>query len=227
VPPPVKYEAPCDFEVGLWGGTFILWGLLIVAGRHGYPIYTVCVILTYTIVMVAIILAENRGLHQATGYKVRSHFDPGRQSWAYMFGDTIALPFAGFFAAIVWQSMPPGWFGGLGWLVVSAAAGATASAAFHASEVRTYRKLAFDQEIYSRSKRWHDFATYFGLFGGLGVYLCWPLVWGVLFRHVAPQEVLNVWLMIAGLAAWLVLAICDAVWRKPSPGFMHPPGEGW
>jgi hypothetical protein len=226
VPPP-KYETPCGFEVWLWAGAFVLWALLITAGRYGHPIITICIILLYTAVMVPIVLAEKRALRaQSTGYKIRRYFlNSHEQSWATMYGNTLALPWAGAFAAVIWKSMPFGWFFGLEWILVSAAFGVAAAAAYHASQVWIYRKLRFYNEIYSRSKRWQDIAMGFGLFGGM-TYLCWPLVWGVLFRHLVSPEVLNVWLMIAGLVAWFGLAICDA-FRKPSPAFLHPPGEKW
>ena len=224
--PPPRYEAPCEFEVGLWSGAVVLWGLFILAGRFGHPIYTVIIILMYSVVMVAIVLREMGDLPGSTIYKLRRrHFDPKQQSWAYMFGDSLALPWAGLFAALVGKAMPPTWFIGLEWVSVSAAFGAAASALFHTLDARAYRSGGFDLEVYARSKRWLDFATYFGLFGGF-VYLGWPLVWGGLFHDLAPQEKLDVWLMLFGLAVWFGLAVCDAV-RKPSPAFMHPPGKKW
>lgn len=144
---------------------------------------------------------------------LREVFDLKYGSWAFLLGDTIALPAAAVFASLAWHSLPSsGWWGASSWwttlsLLVGIAAGAT----FHLNDRKAYIKAGAKAALASPTKGGHDGGAYPTLFGGLfcvGVPLLFNWSW-----HVAA--------MLACLLLWLAFGIAD-LRRGLDPHRLHP-----
>jgi hypothetical protein len=136
-------------------------------------------------------------------------------SWAYLFGDTFALSAAFAAATFGWRSLGPGWWTTSWWFVLSFVLGMAAGVTFHIVDGAGYRAVGAGELLGTASKLWHDFVTYPTLFGGL--------VWvGVPLLFVARNRIAT-WVCVAGVAAWMVFAVCDNTIHRCDPWKMHGP----
>ncbi|MBC7746859.1 hypothetical protein H7Y40_02675 [Pedobacter sp.] len=127
------------------------------------------------------------------------------QSWMFLFGDIIFLPFAFAAAAFGWQKLDTTggqWYTNVWWLLTAAAIGIISGVIFHQLDVVNYAKDGMELALNSPSKWAHDFVAYPVLFAGL-VYLGIPIVFSSLFR---PYGILT----LVGIALWGLMGVRDA-----------------
>lgn len=139
--------------------------------------------------------------------------NPKIQSWAFLFGDSIALPVA-FGAAASWGHDASGlWSQGIG-IFVSLVTAAVISGGFRHFDAQRYRASGNADRLLSPTKWWHDFVVY-PILVTILVYLGIP----VLVHHFGS---VHCWLMLAGIAAWLAFGVIDITIIKPDPARQHP-----
>lgn len=126
----------------------------------------------------------------------KGQLDPRTQSWMFLFGDTIFLPFAFGAAMLGWHklNMSDQWHTGWLWMSASAGIGIVAGVIFHHLDVAPYTKQGMGRALNSPTKIAHDFVAYPVLFAGL-VYLGVPVIFGSTF---APYGILT----LVGVVLW-------------------------
>ncbi len=141
-------------------------------------------------------------------------FNPKMQSWAFLFGDGIALPLALLFIVLArgGQNVPGS--GSLGWYFTAAIVGLAGGAGFHVMETDAYRKQDAALALESPTKSWHDFVVY-------------PVLLGLIVWGGGPLLLPSAWdfwtiLAIAALLVWVTLGVKYDAKRKPRPYDMHP-----
>lgn len=148
-------------------------------------------------------VSENRSLPY-----LLQHFHD--QSFAFMFGDAIFLPFSAAMAAIAWRSIPKeGWRVSWQWTLASAIVGLLAGLAFrYLMDLPAYHKAGAMGSFYAPTKLVHDLAAYPVLFGGLfcvGVPLVRVVNAKFPFFHLYTAPYF--WLMLAGIVVWYGLGL--------------------
>lgn len=138
-------------------------------------------------------------------------FYPKTQSWAFLFGDSIAVPVA-FGAAAMYpytSSLSRG-------TKIAFAVGIAFCACilFRRTDSERYRKSGNTDRLLSPTKLWHDFVVY-------------PLLTAVLVFQGLPVLVsrfgtTECWLVLAGVTVWGMLGLVDLVIIKPDPAKQHP-----
>lgn len=158
-------------------------------------------------------------------------FNPKGDSWAYLFGDMIALPISLGAAATV--ARRTSWWDDWWWATVAVSVAILASVGFRAMDSATYVKQGHGDRLYSPTKLWHDFVVY----PVVGTMLCWLGIPAITVDSIVGwasfggQSWLGVptfwigttagWLTIGGFVAWLLFAVCDMI-RGLRPEDMHP-----
>jgi hypothetical protein len=88
-------------------------------------------------------------------------FNPRKQSWAFMFGDTFLLSYAMIFLTRGWQSVPSdSVFHSMEWAVMSLVLGCLLSVAFRMFDRKRYIKAGVKDALYTLTKLWHDFGVF-------------------------------------------------------------------
>lgn len=143
-------------------------------------------------------------------------FNPATQSWAFMFGDSLALPLALGAAAISWHTIDSdSWFRSPTWLIVSLFFGIALACIWHfVLDGPGYTELGYADLLGSPTKIWHDFTVYASL-GGALCYLGIPAL---------AKDFTGVgWVALIGLVLWGVLGLLfDNVLRELDPADLHP-----
>lgn len=131
-------------------------------------------------------------------------FNSRTQSWMFLYGDIIFLPFAFACAALGWRKLDTngGWYTSMWWLILAATIGIVAGVIFHHLDVIPYTQQGMELALNSPTKWAHDFVAYPVLFAGL-VYFGAPMVFGPLFR---PYGIL----ILIGVVLWGTMGIHDA-----------------
>lgn len=127
------------------------------------------------------------------------------KSWAFIFGDTIALPIAFAAASRGWwwlQGDPTAWYRQDWWLVRSLVIGAIIGLVFHFVDQPNYIKAGLDEALDSPTKLWHDLVVYPVLAGSL-LYLGWPVVTETSSSTPWP------WMLVIAVGLWAVLGLLD------------------
>lgn len=139
---------------------------------------------------------------------------PRRQSWTFLFGDTLALPLA---------------FGAIGsagiahdintrsdrvLMAWSIGVAVVVTGAFVTFDRPNYTKTGNKDRLLSPTKLWHDWIVYPVLVAAL-VYFGVPVL-------LSGSSSAGFWLILVGLASWIGLGAIDIVWIKPDPSEQHP-----
>lgn len=142
-------------------------------------------------------------------------FNPRTQSWAFLFGDTIALPFTFFMLALSWRGLKPeGWYRGLWWIMAAFVAGVVIACVWHfVLDAPGYRAQGYGDLLGSPTKLWHDFVVYGSLSGAL-VYLGIPALLNNFTGYGG--------LALVGLIAWAGLGVADNTVHHLDPQYLHP-----
>lgn len=150
------------------------------------------------------------------GRRLSELFDIRTQSWAFLLGDTVFLPFMAAMLALAWRQislrqnpasgiwykpvLPPEkkpWYTTSAWRVSAGAIGLAAGVVFHLVDMANYTDLAAN----SPAKLMHDYGAYPTLWGGL-----WFGLWPALYRRPSRK-----WALVAlvGWSLWLAAGIAD------------------
>jgi len=178
------------------------------AVKFGSPYWAIAVVLVVSPAAITLLgmMADNRSLTQSVSLE--------GNSWSYLLGDTFALTAAFAAAAFGWRSIGVGWWTADWWFTAACVVGLAAGIAFHVVDGAGYRTVGAGDLVSTQSKLWHDLVAYPTLFGGL--------VWaGVPLLFVARNQIAT-WVCVAGVAAWMVFAVCDST-RQLDPWNMHGP----
>jgi hypothetical protein len=149
--------------------------------------------------------------------KPKGMFDPATQSWAFLFGDTIALPLAFIFSALSWRRLAKtrvqAFYLESWWLIISLTAAIVITGVWRFSEEYGYTAAGYESLLTSPSKWWHDIVV----FGSLSFIVVMMGVPAILrdFRKSGK------WVLVA-LALWAGLGIYDGQ-RGLDPANLHPP----
>lgn len=139
-------------------------------------------------------------------------FDPGRQSWAFMFGDTFLLSYALLVLTRGWQSMPAeSWFHSVEWAIWALWTGFGLSLVFVWFDRKRYIGAGVESALYSPTKLWHDYAVF-------------PVLLGLLLFTGVPQ-LLGVWTLhtaVAVVAVLLFVGLCAADAVRDKRGTLKP-----
>lgn len=140
------------------------------------------------------------------------------QSWAFLLGDTFALPLVALGGVLAWRIKKMDFhpfFLSPWWIVVCLVIGAMAAYGWHfLLDGPGYIKAGYDDLLGSPSKQWHDFPVYGSLFGGL-VYLAVPSL-----IHSFKEYG---WICLVGFALWGLFGLADNTIHKLDPADLHPP----
>jgi len=149
-------------------------------------------------------------------------FNPKTQSWAFLFGDLLFLPFAlamlALGAAHV-QLEASGWvsYESGGWQRLCFWIGLAAGFVFNRFDAANYSNEGSLGAIFSPTKLAHDFIAYPVLVGSL-LFLAGPLV-----REIGSDAsgIAYLGLALAGALGWVGMAVRDMV-HPPRPYDLHP-----
>lgn len=193
--------------VAIWA---IVDGLILVtSGRSGQPFMAAAAALLASPVPIGLLAqfyeAPRVGETRTLGY-ILSHWQD--QSYAFLFGDTIFLPFAAAMAALAWRQTPAlrdSWAASWQWTAASAVLGIAAGFVFrHINDAKVYLPQAAGS-FNAPTKLFHDWGTYPVLFGGL-VCVGIPLIVKVVDTQV---PFIHLWvaspylgLMLSGVILW-------------------------
>lgn len=148
------------------------------------------------------------------------------QSWAFVLGDTLAVPTLLGFAVFQWMHFEKGWYDSAWWIFLSIGLGVAASLGFRVIDSPRYEKGDYER-FFGHTKLWHDFpvyATLVSLSAGAGI----PVVasWcSDIIKAGAFQVGSGLWVAVAAVS-WLLLALIDLLLIKPDPVNQHP-SPGW
>lgn len=146
---------------------------------------------------------------------LRGLFRPSTQSWAFLFGDVTALPFAFVMLALGWRNLAEGWYDRDWWFWLALLLGVAIAFAWHfLLDGPGYKAQGYGELLGSPTKLWHDFVVYGSLAGAL-VYLGIP----VLAHDFWPYGALA----LVGLGVWGVLGVADNTVHKLDLANLHPP----
>lgn len=137
--------------------------------------------------------------------KPKGLFHPSTQSWMFLFGDTIFLPFAFGAAAFGWRKLDTSggqWYTTWWWMLVSAGVGVIAGMLFHRADITNYTRQGMELALSSPTKWAHDFVAYPVLFGGL-LALGVPVIFSSLLK---PYGIL----ILVGIVLWGLMGVRDA-----------------
>lgn len=150
-------------------------------------------------------------------------FNP--KNWSFLFGDLIALPWLMWWAAAAREDAPAGWHEWPGWIALGQIIGFAVALIIHfGGEKPWYQKHDASAQFNTKSKWWHDFATY-PAFAGAVFFALLPLL--LLVIHGAGADASKIWSAFGGLLLWLALAVATKFVDPLMPDAMHPPGKQW
>ncbi len=139
----------------------------------------------------------------------------GKQSLAYLIGDSVALPFALWAAAMSWRTIgrEDGFHQQWWWLVVAIAVGALITYGWRTYlDAPNYVRAGAADRLNVATKLWHDFMVYPAL--------ATLLVWGGIPAMFKDFSGYGRWVLTGGVL-WGCLGIWDG-FRGLDPRFMHP-----
>jgi hypothetical protein len=141
-------------------------------------------------------------------------FAPKTQSWAFLFGDSIALTVA---MTMIWfarsEVVPGGFWAGGSWFLISAGIGLLAGICFRLADRGRYLDFGAERLLVSPTKVWHDFVTYPVIVGAMvwaGLPLLFPEYW-----------VWQTGAAVVAILAWAVLGVRD-IRCNLDPFYLHP-----
>jgi hypothetical protein len=141
-------------------------------------------------------------------------FHPKAQSWAFLFGDSIALTVA---MAMIWfarsEVVPGGFWAEGSWFLISAHIGLLAGICFRLADRGRYHRFGAEQLLVSPTKVWHDFVTY-SVIAGVMVWAGFPLL-------LPEYWVWETGVAVVAILAWGVLGVRD-IRRNLNPFYLHP-----
>lgn len=199
-----------------------MYGLLAASIRYGRPLAAaLCCWFASPVPLAVVAIGMERR-------DVTHLFDPTVQSWAFMFGDTVFLPFMAAMLALGWRRLGP-WPGPGGayrsvkrrwyltwyWWGGCLVAGVLASSAFHWVDSVNYTASA----LYSPAKLMHDFCAYSVLSGGLLFGLV-PVLANRRLRRYGMLAML-------GFTFWLGAGIADNTFHKLDGRNLHVEYDWW
>lgn len=211
--------------------------LLVYSVRHGSWLGAVVAALLASTVPIALLAqfyeAPRMGQSRTLGYLI-SHFQD--QSYAFLFGDLLFLPFAAAMAALAWKNTPAlkgtsatSWW----WTGISVVVGLLAAYWFrYLNDKAAYYKAGAIGSFNAPTKLLHDFGAYPVLFGGLfcvGVPLFLKAVNGhapFFLFYATPY----MWLVLMGIGLWFAAGLVhDAGLFGPplDPRKLHPDNWVW
>lgn len=127
-------------------------------------------------------------------------FNPRRQSWAFMFGDTFVLSFAMIALTNGWESVPASsWFHSTRWALIAVWIGVVLSLVFMMIDRQRYVNRGIEAALISPTKIWHDMAVF-------------PVVLSLLIFSGVPQIMGN-WsfhTVVALVAITVFTGLCGA-----------------
>lgn len=149
---------------------------------------------------------------------VADMYNPATQSWAFLFGDLLALPMALGFSAVAWRKMSSSsWFWSDAWAVVAIISGILISLMWHhLLEAPAYTAAGFEDMLETPTKIWHDTVVY-GILSTLLIYLGVPAVitdW----RRTGGAAVM-------AFVVWGALGFADATVHELHIPDLHPPHD--
>lgn len=199
--------------------------LLVYCVRNGSVLGAVIAALLASTIPIALLasLMEHRSLIQ-----IVAHYQD--QSFAFLFGDLIFLPFAAAMAALAWRQIPnEGWRVSWQWTLASALIGLAAGLTFrYLMDKPNYATADAMGSFEAPTKLLHDFCAYPVLFGGL-VCVGIPLFINVVnsrwpFFHLwMPSPYF--WFMLVGIALWFAAGIIHDQHLVPQK--LHPDTWRW
>lgn len=138
-------------------------------------------------------------------------FNPSRQSWAFIFGDTFMLSSALLSLTRGWSKVPSvSWFHSKEWALVAVWVGFLLSLAFIVVDSPRYKKAGVSYAHYSPTKMWHDYAVF-------------PVVLSLILFAGVPQ--LRYWSTDTGVAVCAILlfvGLCVADAVRDQRGVLNP-----
>ena len=139
-------------------------------------------------------------------------FNPRKQSWAFMFGDTFLLSYALLALTHGWQSIPAdSRFHSIGWAMIALWAGFGLSLVFVLFDRKRYVGAGVERALTSPTKLWHDY-TVFPVLLGLLLFAGVPQLWGAWSFHT----------VVALLAVLLFVGLCAADMVRDKRGTLDP-----
>ena len=146
-------------------------------------------------------------------------FDPRTQSWAFLFGDTIALPLTFLFLAIGWRQLDStGWYKSNWWYFVCLVLGVLVACGWHfLLDGPGYTADGFGSLLGSPSKLWHDFTVYGSISGAL-FFLGIPML---RYNFVGYGGLA----LLSLVVLWGGLGVADNTIHKLNPANLHPPAS--
>lgn len=98
--------------------------------------------------------------HQYENGSPKGMFDFRTQSWAFLFGDSVALPVALSAALYAVQKDAPEWMYRWWWLLLAVATATIATFGFRTMDKSGYIASGNADRLHSPTKLWHDFVVY-------------------------------------------------------------------
>lgn len=141
------------------------------------------------------------------------------QSWAFLVGDTVFLPFALAFAALGQRTLSasatdPVWYRSFWWLAAALVVGIVFAFVFRVIlDAPNYVSAGAAELLNSPTKIWHDYVVYPALAGGI-VHLAVPVV----VHNFTGYG----WLILVAIGGWGLMGFLDGV-RGLNPRHLHPP----
>lgn len=196
------------FEVACAVAGLLAYVAAYALGTAGNPLVFLMPIIISPVCMLIIRVTMERG-------RPAGILSPKTQSWSFLFGDSIALPFAFAMSALGWESLNEGaWYATSWWYALGIVAGFAVACFWHFRlEVPAYTKMGHADRLKGYTKLWHDFPVYGAISGSL-LFLGVP----VLIHDFTGYG----WLALLGLLLWGGFAACDATFRRLDPANLHP-----
>lgn len=194
-------------------GTMTL-AALIYAGRSGQPFAAAFMIWTASPILI-LMLRFTLELEWDIGREASTYL-PSNQSWAFLFGDTIALPFTAFVLALAWRRLDVSssrWFMSWWWLPLCVVVGLAFGYWFHfIQDGPAYINASVPEALNSPTKWAHDFVSYPVIMAGL-LYLGVPVLTHLFWPYGAAG--------LLGIALWFAFGARDMS-AGLDPSLFHP-----
>lgn len=180
-------------------------------GRNGNLVVFVVPIITSIVGMglVRLLWEDN------TSLSVGDMYNPSTQSWAFLFGDLLVIPFMLGVSALAWRDMAKSsWFWSPTWFGVAWVAGIVVALVWHfLLDGPGYKAQGYEDMLNSYTKLWHDFVVY-GSLSTLIIYLCIPAL--------VSDPIGFGGMALLGLVCWAVLGVLDNTVHSLDPTKLHP-----
>lgn len=139
-------------------------------------------------------------------------FNPKKQSWAFMFGDTFLLSFAMIGVTNGWEYVPSSsWFNSLTWVAGAVGLGVLLSVCFALFDWPRYTRSGSEAALVSPTKVWHDWVVF-------------PVLMSLLLFAGVPQIIRygSFHTVIALFAVAVFTALCVADLVRDNRGTLNP-----